>query len=74
MVIDGISRDLVERADCGIYAEPENIDDIVKKILDFSTLTKKRIKQMGDNGFDFVLKNFDRKKLSLKYLKSLENL
>lgn len=74
MLIDGLSRNLIENADCGIYAEPENVNDIVEKILNFSVLSKSRITEMGTNGFNFVVKNFDRKKLSLKYLKSLEKL
>jgi hypothetical protein len=28
MLIDGVSRDLIEEAQCGIYAEPENIKEL----------------------------------------------
>lgn len=33
LAIDGISRKLIEEADCGIYAEPENAQAIADAIL-----------------------------------------
>ncbi len=73
LLIDGVSRELVEKADCGIYAEPENIDDIVSKIKtvmnewDVATLKTK-----GENGYRFAKKNFDRTVLAKKYILLIE--
>ncbi len=30
LAIDGVSRQLVEEADCGVFVEPENPDDIAE--------------------------------------------
>ena len=32
LAIDGVSRDLVEAADCGVYVEPENAKEIAEKL------------------------------------------
>lgn len=71
LAIDGVSRQLVEEADCGIFAEPENPDDIAKKVRqyirgDFD------IKQQGENGFAHAKKHFDREKLAHKYLREMQ--
>ena len=68
IVIDGISKELIHKSKCGIYAEPENPASIAKKAIDFSNMSKTSINQMGLNGYNYVVKNFNRKKLSLKYI------
>ena len=72
LLIDGVSRELVEKADCGIYAEPENSLDIAEKAIQLSILSEDRLKQMGHNGYIYAVQNFDRKKLSLNYIKSIK--
>lgn len=70
MLIDGVSRDLVEKANCGLYAEPENINEIVNKVkiyLENSSLLNKQ----GLNGYLYAKDNFDRSVLSNKYLDEL---
>jgi glycosyltransferase involved in cell wall biosynthesis len=70
LLIDGVSRELVESADCGIYVEPENPELFVNKILDIKD-DKSRINQMGLNGYEYAKKHFDRYKLAIKYLEKL---
>ncbi len=67
LLIDGVSRELVEKAQCGIYAEPENIDDIVEKAL-WCSLNNDSIKEMGENGYKYAKDNFDRLKLADTYI------
>ncbi|MFN8437695.1 MAG: glycosyltransferase family 4 protein [Cytophagales bacterium] len=70
MVIDGVSRELVEKAECGIYAEPENAQEIANKIkvyLDQPGL----IIQHGQNGYDYALQHFDRQVLGEQYYNCL---
>jgi len=73
MVIDGISRKLIEEARGGIYVEPENIPDFKEKIMLYLR-EPKRMVQEGNNGYDYVKKNFDRKKLSKKYLVCIQEI
>jgi len=71
MVIDGVSRELVEEANCGVYAEPENSADIADKIRQYLTKPDLLSKQ-GENGYLYAKNHFNRKKLADKYLKYLE--
>ena len=67
MVIDGISKELVEDANAGIFVEPENPADFAAKIrfyLDNLLL----IKQQGENGYQYSKNHFDREILAMRYL------
>lgn len=67
MAIDGVSRELVEDAQCGIYIEPENIDEYNKNIRSYLN-DKERLQREGNNGYDYAKKHFDREILASKYL------
>ena len=67
LAIDGVSRELVETADCGIYVEPENPKAIADGIISILENTD-RLKEMGRNGYQYAIKNFDRQYLAQKYL------
>ncbi len=68
MVIDGVSRKLVEDAQCGVYIEPENPQDFADKILDYMNTNKSIRSQQGEAGYAFAKANFDRDDLAKKYL------
>jgi glycosyltransferase involved in cell wall biosynthesis len=72
MAIDGVSRKLVEDAHCGIYVEPENIEDYNKKIRMYLN-DAARLKIDGDNGYEYAKKNFDREMLSGKYIQEIRD-
>ncbi len=72
MLIDGVSRDLIESADCGLYAEPEDIEDIVNKVKIYLN-DKDKICKQGENGYAYAKQNFDRTLLAQKYLLNLQN-
>jgi glycosyltransferase involved in cell wall biosynthesis len=70
MLIDGISKQLIEEANCGYYAEPENINEIesvIKMILN----EKEKLPELGKNGYTFAKKHFDREVLAEDYLNHL---
>ena len=71
LAIDGVSRQLVEDADCGIYVEPENPKAIAQGILKVYKQTD-RLNQMGVNGYQYAKRHFDRKKLAENYLDYLD--
>lgn len=68
LAIDGVSKELIEMAKCGVYIEPEDTNDWVKKITNLYTLSEEEIQEMGENGYRYAKKHFDRKKLGLKYI------
>lgn len=71
LLIDGVSRELVEIAKCGVYAEPENINDIVEKVK-WCIDHQKDLPQMGINGYNYAKEHFDRKNLADKYLELIK--
>jgi glycosyltransferase involved in cell wall biosynthesis len=73
MVIDGVSRELVEAAQCGVYAEPENANDIAEKVRYYISNPEK-ITIEGENGYQYALKHFDRQVLGENYLEEIKKL
>lgn len=71
MAIDGISRQLIEEADAGIFVEPEHPDDFVEKIRDCMQHPDRLLRQ-GENGYRFAKQYFDREVLAKQYLAYLE--
>jgi glycosyltransferase involved in cell wall biosynthesis len=71
LAIDGVSRELVEQADCGIYVEPENPKDWIEKINQYRRQSDRAATQ-GKNGYLYAKEHFDRGKLALKYLEYLK--
>ncbi len=71
LAIDGVSRQLVEDAGCGIYVEPENIDDIASGMIHFYEMDREKLKIMGENGYLYAKKHFDRTVLAKKYMGEL---
>lgn len=73
MAIDGVSRELVEDADAGLFVEPENPQDFAFKVrtyMDNQTLLEKQ----GINGYIYAKKHFDRNVLAKKYLFEMANI
>jgi len=73
LIIDGVSRQLIEEAKCGIYAEPENVADIEGKIREIIAMSPEKLKTLGENGYNFAKKYFDRSLLAEKYIYELYN-
>lgn len=67
LLIDGVSRELIEEAKCGLFAEPENRFDIAEKI-SYYLQDKELIRIQGENGYIYAKENFDRNNLSRNYL------
>nr|WP_255785143.1 glycosyltransferase family 4 protein [Membranihabitans maritimus] len=71
LAIDGVSRDLIEDASCGIYVEPENANAMQKEIRKLLE-NPEDLKAMGINGYNYAKQYFDREKLAHRYLEELE--
>jgi glycosyltransferase involved in cell wall biosynthesis len=67
LAIDGVSRELVEAADCGLFAKPEDSQDIADKIM-FYIQNPEIGKRHGDNGYIYAKEHFDRTKLANSYI------
>jgi glycosyltransferase involved in cell wall biosynthesis len=73
LCIDGVSRELVETANCGVYAEPENSTDIAQKVKDCIS-NQEALPQMGMNGYHYAKQNFDRQLLASEYLEHIKTI
>ena len=71
MAIDGVSRQLVEDADCGIYIEPENIEEYDRCIRAYINNVE-RLQKEGNNGYEYAKRHFDRNVLARKYLDQIK--
>ena len=71
LAIDGVSRILVEHAQCGVYVEPENAQDIAEKLMAIYKQPE-RLVEMGENGYHYAKEHFDREKLAEEYLSYLQ--
>ncbi len=71
LAIDGVSRELVEKANSGIYTEPENTKEFVEKI-HYYLKNRDLIEEQGRDGYNYAKKYFKRELLSEKYLNYLK--
>ena len=74
IAIDGVSRDLIEKAQCGIYVEPENINSITDGMLLLSSMNKEKLKRMGNSGYEYAKKYFDREFLAKNFLQKISDI
>jgi glycosyltransferase involved in cell wall biosynthesis len=71
MLIDGVSRQLVEEAQCGIYIEPENPKRFEEAVREFLQLSHAQLNVYGESGYIFAQQNFNRQVLAHKYIDAL---
>lgn len=57
MAVKGNAAELIQQADAGYCAEPENIDSIVKAVLAMAALPSNVLQQMGQNGKYYYTKH-----------------
>ncbi len=75
MLIDGVSRELVEDSKSGVYVEPENANAFVEAIQYYlSDAGKKLAKQQGIEGYNYAHQHFDRSILANKYLEEIKKI
>jgi len=60
LVIDGVSRDLIESSQGGVYVQPGDDELLAKTILELSQ-DLQHVKQMGANARDYLVKHLDRR-------------
>jgi glycosyltransferase involved in cell wall biosynthesis len=70
---EGVSKDIVEAGNAGLYVEPENPHALKEKILFLYNAPEIRQK-MGKAGRQYIEKYFDREKLAEKYLNLIRSI
>jgi len=69
--VDGQARQIIEVANAGVYAEPENASELAAAIIRMANNPELR-QQCGSNGRSHVVKHFSRKCKALHYLEVLD--
>lgn len=72
LAIDGVSRELVETADCGFYIEPEDPQDFARVMRHIADIPKGEHVRLGENGYTYAKAHFDRDVLAERYLSYLQ--
>ena len=60
LVIDGVSRQLIESSGGGGFVQPGNDEALAKAVLELST-DPKRVRQMGQNAREYLVRHLDRR-------------
>jgi glycosyltransferase involved in cell wall biosynthesis len=60
LVIDGVSRDLIESSYGGVYVQPGDDEQLAKTILGLSK-DSELVQQMGQNAREYLVKHLDRR-------------
>lgn len=71
MLIDGVSRQLVEASGSGMYVEPENTPAFVDAVRFYLSQDGSFLRKQGESGYQFARKNFDRNILANFYLQNI---
>jgi len=64
--VRGESQALIEEGNAGICIEPENVDELVAAVVSLYD-DSETYRQYAENGYVYVQKHFDRKKLANQY-------
>ena len=72
LAIDGVSRELVEAADCGAFIEPEDPADFARVVRGYLARPRDAWREQGENGYRYATEHFDRTRLAREYLHHLE--
>ncbi len=71
--VDGEARThFIEKADAGLFFEPENVADLVEKIRFFAE-NPASIREKGANGRKYVMEHFNRNKIAADFFDLLKN-
>ena len=69
--VEGESREIVEKAECGICIEPENHRSLAEAVLQLYG-DEILVHLLGVNGREFVIRHFSRDILARKYIEVLQ--
>lgn len=63
LAIDGVAREVIEKAKAGEFVEPENPEQLANKVLKFYK-NQDLIKEYGINSRKYVVEHFDRERIA----------
>jgi glycosyltransferase involved in cell wall biosynthesis len=71
--VEGEAKELfIDQGKCGLFFEPENAEDLSKKILQLYS-DKDLLNELGENGREYVMRQFNRCMITDKFWSYLQN-
>jgi colanic acid biosynthesis glycosyl transferase WcaI len=70
--VDGQARDIMEKAEAGIFIEPENPEQLVEAVIRLANDGALR-EELGKNGRSYILQNFSREQTASAYIEILRD-
>jgi len=71
--VDGQARAILEEAGGGLAIEPENSDALASAVC-YLAMNNESARQMGQNGREYIVQKFSRRRTAEKYIRVLEHL
>jgi len=71
--VDGQARAILEEAGGGLAIEPENSDALASAVC-YLAMNNESARQMGQNGREYIVQKFSRRRNAEKYIRVLEHL
>ena len=71
--IDGVIRDVVESADCGIFCEPGNPQAVADAFMEMYK-NRKKLDKIGQRGKVYVQQNYNRIKIAKEFSELIEKM
>ena len=72
-ILDGEGKRVINESNCGIILDSKNIQKSIKTLTSFLSLDENEHIQMGINGYQYYLKNFEKDKIISKFESVLGN-
>lgn len=66
-ILDGEGKRVINESNCGIILDSKNIQKSIKTLTSFLSLDENEHIQMGINGYQYYLKNFEKDKIISKF-------
>jgi len=73
LAIDGVIREVIEKAEGGVFSPPGD-PVALAKIIHSLSLQPEKVLNMGQRAFEYVSVNFDRKQQAQHFIRLLENI
>lgn len=71
-MLNGEGQDIVNEAACGFCVDANDIDEMAKSVKHIAALSKEKMKDLGQRGYQFYISNFQKEKCIGEILMSMK--
>jgi len=70
-MINGIGNDVVREAGCGMTANAGDASQLAENVIKLKAMPREELKQMGEKGFQYYQKHFQKDKVISRIIDNL---